>query len=48
MLNVNKGWQEAVRLHHGAGSGPAGGFTSLMAWLGYGATASINLMMSSR
>ncbi|HHQ4912774.1 hypothetical protein H4N55_04630 [Aeromonas veronii] len=47
MLNVNKGWQEAVRLHHGAGLRPVGGFTSLMAWLGYGATASINLMMPS-
>ncbi|MFM5468165.1 hypothetical protein ACK399_15725 [Aeromonas veronii] len=48
MLNVNNGWQESVRLHHGAGLRPVGGFTRLMAGLGYGATASINLMMSSR
>ncbi|MFQ1633072.1 hypothetical protein ACK39T_06675 [Aeromonas veronii] len=48
MLNVNKGWQEVVRFHHGAGPGSAGGFTRLMAGLVYGATASINLMMSSR
>ncbi|HHQ4766417.1 TPA: hypothetical protein ACSP3S_002532 [Aeromonas veronii] len=48
MLNVNKGWQKTVRFHHGAGPGSAGGFIRLMAGLGYGATASINLMMSSR